>query len=244
MFHWKTLAGRCIAHLDDGLSVHQNPLCRWFIFEEQDQLIQSLIFRHFPHKPAMPYLRPFTYASRTSPGPTCLLGLGGGALAHYLLPILKNFSFTAVEQSQAVIHLAQHYFALNRLGPMDLIQNDAETFTTLCKTNYKHLLIDLYTAQGFPKSCDHQDFFMHCQRILTNNGILTLNLPDFNQNIRVFQNLQAVFGKATVCVPVKGLSNMIVFAAHNWTLIQELIYAHPNLKSFIWDKTYGAMAAF
>ena len=242
--YWKTLAGRCIYRSDDALSVHQNLGYRWLVFNHQTETLQSLINRHFPHKPALPYLLPFTYAVRTAPEAACLLGLGGGGVAHYLAPYLRTPPLIAVENNTHVIELASAYFMTNTLNTLTIVAQDAQEFVMQYPGDYQHILIDLYTAQGFPTSCHTIDFFAACKRILRPNGILALNLPDFHHNLSVFQSLRSVYQHATVCIPIASTSNMIILAAHDHHLLQTLIYTNPQLKQFLWDSALGYMARF
>jgi len=241
-FYWKTLAGKCIYRLDDELSVHQNVLYRWLVFNNQPTVIQSLIHRHFPHKPVLSYLLPFSYPLRTAPEATCLLGLGGGGAAHYLAPYLGLYPLTAVENNTHVIQVASQYFMINTLKNITIRAQDAQEFVIQYHGNYQHILIDLYTSQGFPASCQNLDFFAACKRILRPTGILALNLPDFHHNLNVFQNLRSVFQNTTVCIPISSTTNMVILAAHNHHLLQTLLYTHPQLKQFLWDSEFGYIA--
>lgn len=243
-FYWKTLAGRCIYRSDDGLSVHQNALYRWLVFNNQTDTLQSLIHRHFPHKPGLRYLIPFTYALRTTPEAACLLGLGGAGVAHYVAPYLRLHPLTAIEKNTQVIQLASQYFMTHTLKNLTIDAQDAQQFVMQYPSDYQHILIDVYTAQGFPNSCHSIDFFAACKRILRPTGILALNLPDFHYNLRVFQHVRAVFQHATVCIPISSSSNMVVLAAHSTHVLHTLLYTKPRLKKFLWDSELGYMARF
>ncbi|MCR9192627.1 MAG: hypothetical protein NXI01_08205 [Gammaproteobacteria bacterium] len=234
--YWKTLAGRCI-YRSSELEVMQNPVYRWLMFQNHRHL-QTVLRRHQPHKPALTYLQPFTAALKAQPGPACLLGLGGGAIVHMAGPYLQ----TAVEVNPEVIAVAKRYFITPPPHHLNLIPQDAHTFVTQCTEQYQHLLIDIYTATGFPQSCTHSDFFSHCKRLLSPNGILALNLVNITQEFAVFNQLRAIFEQATLCIPVPSSANMIVLASPSKAHLMAMIQNHPTLKRLIWDGIFGYMA--
>ncbi len=237
--YWKTAAGKRIYHSPE-LSVYQNPLYRWLVFKDQINL-QTLLHRYQPHKPALSYLQPFTTALRTHPGPTCLLGLGGGAVAH-MAASLKDCSMVAVEANSEVISIASRYFMTNTLKNLNILHQDAHTYVTQCSDVYQHILIDIYTAQGFPNTCAQLGFFQHCQRLLSCHGILALNLVNINQDFSVLQHIRHVFKHATVCIPVSGSANVVVLASASLSYLMALLQQQtPHLKTLIWDSVFGYM---
>ncbi|PJD93562.1 MAG: hypothetical protein CK424_01815 [Legionella sp.] len=240
--YWKTVIGTCI-YKSSELSVYQNPLYRWLMFQDQTHF-QTLLHRHHPHKPVLQYLHPFTIALRLQPGPTCLLGLGGGAIAHLAAPHLAAYSMVAIEASREVITLASRYFMTNTIKNLNILHQDAYDYVSQSTNLYQHILIDIYTSEGFPASCAAIDFFEHCQRLLTFKGILALNLVNIHQEFAILQHIRDVFKHATVCIPVPGSANMIVLACSSQTHLMSLIQQSPHLKTLIWDGVFGYMARF
>lgn len=241
--YWKTMAGICVYRSDNGLSIHQNFRYRWLIFHNQTKCLQTLIHRSHPYKPVLTYIKPFTYAARLQPGQTCLLGLGGGAVAHYLSKYLATYSLTAVEISDHIIDLAAEYFMINGLKNLAILHNDAHIFVSQSTQYFQHILIDVCSSAGYPEQCAHQDFFMNCKQLLVPNGVLALNLTHFSQELTILRALQIVFQYNTVCIPVKGTTNMIVLACHSRSILMDLLQHHNStIKKLIWDSQFGYMA--
>lgn len=240
--YFQTFAGYDLYRSEHAV-IQQNLSYRWLIFQN-DACIQTLIRRRHPHKPAMPYLAPFTLALRAKPGPTCLLGLGGGAIVHMTAPYLQHYPITAVEVSAEVIALSLQYFGLNAMASLTIVQQEALIFLNQNQSNYDHILIDLYSDTGFPKSCAQPEFFYQCKQHLDPNGFLAVNLVGIQQEFQVLQLLKSVFFHTTLCIPVPHSANMIVLATHSKSTLLDFVYAHSSIKSFIWDPVFGNMAQF
>lgn len=240
--YFKTFAGRTI-YRSSSMEVRQNRWYRWLMFQNRTH-IQTLIQRNYPYKAAMPYLYPFTLALRTQPGPICLLGLGGGGLLHMAAPCLQHHPITAVEISAEVITLSYQYFMLDAIQPLNLIQQDANTFMSLSQNTYQHILIDIYSDTSFPETCAQQAFFEQCKQHLLPNGFLAINLVHVQQELPILDRIKAVFHNATVCIPVPSSTNMIVLATQSKPALLTFITSHPKLIAFIWDPSLGYMAKF
>ena len=192
----------------------------------------------------MPYLLPFTMALRAQPGPTCLLGLGGGAVLHVAAPHLTYSPITAVEINAEVIALSRQFFWLNSIPLLTVVHEEAHNFLGQNQTHFKHILIDLYADTGFPKNCTQTDFFDQCKQSLHKDGFLALNLVNLQRELSILDHVKTIFPQATLCIPVPYSSNMIVLASHSKETLLSLIYSAPNLKTFIWDSVFGYMAKF
>lgn len=238
----KTLAGWDL-YRSSQVIVRQNLWYRWLTFQDHT-CIQTLMHRQHPQKAVMPYLLPFTLALRAQPGPTCLLGLGGAAVLHVAAPYLSYYPITAVETNAEVISLGRQYFRVNSIPLLTVIHEDAQTFIPQTQTSYAHILIDLYSDKGFPETCAQIDFFYHCKQALHKNGFLALNLVNIHQELPLLGRIRSVFEQATVCIPVPHSANMIILAACSKEALLSLIYASPNLKTFVWDSMFGYMARF
>lgn len=240
---WKSLCGHCIYRSQDKLSVHQNPWYRWLIFNNQTDTLQTLIHRYEPSRPAMPYLHSMTYALRAHPGPTCLLGLGGGAMAHYISPYLSQHPLVSIEVNADVVQVARQYFMLNTIQNLKVLQQDAQEFMSVTEQLYQHILIDVFDQNGYPDQCSSIEFFQSCRHRLNTDGVLALNLPCFHHHNVIFNHVRHAFEQVTVVIPVKGCSNAIVLAMHSTQQLRHLMYTCPHLKTFFWDNIWGYYAS-
>ncbi|WP_419418778.1 spermidine synthase [Legionella sp. D16C41] len=238
---WKSLAGRCI-YRSDNIRVYDNYFFRWLKFNSN--AFQSLISKFSPHKPALNYVKALTFVARNIPGNCCMLGLGGAGVAHVLAPFLKSYTLTAVEMSPEVIEVAQHYFMLNQLANLTVIQDEANHFITTCQQTFSHLIIDIADANDFPTSCKNQAFFANCERILTPTGIVAVNIANAYEYPIIFTKLKQQFGSNIITLPVKGCVNLIFIATrkNNFNTLLNCFKSSKEIKNLIWDKQWGYMA--
>jgi len=263
--NWKTSFSKCIYNFKDGLKIHDNYLYRWLTFSSP--YIQTLLCKFKLHKPELQYMQPLSIAARYEKGNTCLLGLGGGGLVHYLNSL--NIELTAVESNKLVIDLAQKYFFLDKLGHvgnlypdsrplytssimecekrinnLKIINIDASKFVENRQNKYSHLLIDIHGAYNFPSQCLNLDFFANCAKILKENGVLAINICNNHELNTIYNYLSVIFANKILSIPIKGFTNTILLASHSYSLnnILKIYGNHPEIKKLVWDEKFGYVA--
>ncbi|KTD48201.1 spermidine synthase [Legionella quinlivanii] len=239
---WKTFAGRCLYHSESGISVYDNFIFRWLSMGSP--AIQSLINVYKPEKPGLNYISALILPARLFPGPSCLLGLGGAGAAHALSPVLTPFSLTAIEINEEIIQVAKTYFMTERLKNLNIINQDASTFITNNKTQFQHILVDLFDAHRFPPNCYNPQFFSDCQNALSANGYLSVNLANRKEQYPVFQWLKHQFDMSTLVLPVRKSMNMIIIAADKPALdiLIEQLKARKIIRALAWDPIWNRIA--
>lgn len=236
---WKTFAGRCIYQSPQGIRIFQNILFRWLKFDSE--ALQSVLNRYLPQKPELKYIKSLILAAQLQPDDCCMLGLGGGGVAHALSPFLRQSKLVIVEKNAEVIELAQSFFMLNRLKNIIITHEDASLFMSKNANKFQHLLVDLFTADTFPAECSTEEFFMHCKQNLKPGGILVINLANSREHLALFQLIQKQFLQATLVMPVSGKANLIVFAQNSDTInpFLTLLKENRRLKELYWTGTWG-----
>lgn len=133
-----------------------------------------------------------------------ILGLGGGALASYLLTALPESKITAVEFREAVVDMAYEHFQLPVTPQLETWVADARAFVVQSEQEYPLILVDLYDALGMSEALSTLRFFDDCRSRLTGEGVLVLNLWRTNEAelSRVQQILANVFGDEVAYVNV------------------------------------------
>ena len=239
---WKTLAGRCIHRTSDHITIYQNTFYRWLTF--QSDAIQTLIHRKYPSKIALAYAHELTLLTKITPGNCCLLGLGGGGVAHALAPYIKGNILLAVEKNATVIDIAKHYFMTDSINQLTVLNQAAEVFVEEHNATYSYLLVDLFNAHTFPNECLTEGFFLNCQRLLTAEGILALNIANPEEQLLLWQHIKRLFGNNTILLPVKGCANVVIWACHPDTFSSLLSWLKNSayLKALSWDAHWGYVA--
>jgi spermidine synthase len=239
---WKTFAGRCLYQSSQGIRVFQNLLFRWLQFDSL--ALQTVLNRYAPHRPELRYIKSLIIAVQLQPQTCCMLGLGGGGAAHALSPILKDQKLDIIEDSAEVIEVAKRFFMIDRLQNIAIIQDEASNYIKMCSSKYQHILIDLYTAHGFPSQCNNEEFFVNCKKALKPGGVLAVNLANAKEHFPLFQLIQKQFGRATIAVAVPGTANLIIFAKNSTTidLFLNLLKKNGKIRQLTWTEIWGYVA--
>jgi spermidine synthase len=237
--YWKVRWGRLI-HQVDAIQVYQNIAYRWLTLSSP--ALQTLINRRTPSHIELTYLRALTYAARKNPGACCVLGLGGGGVAHALAPVFNTIPLTAVECSQPIIEIASEFFMVDKLHNLTIVHQDAHVFVTEHLSCYQHLLVDLFNDKNFPSHCNSPLFFAQCKQRLLPEGILAVNLASLTQQLPILRLIRECFLNQTLLLPVRNTTNLIVFAAHNIQPLLSICYQDKQIKTLNWHPEWGNVA--
>lgn len=235
--NWKTSFSKCLYNFNNELKIYDNYFYRWLTFGSP--YIQTLISKSKPHKPELQYIKPLTIAARYANNDTCLFGLGGGGVAHYLCNL--NIKLEIIENNPLVIDTAKQYFMLDTIKNIQIINNDANEFAKKTQNQYANLLIDIYGSYNFPTQCLNLNFFENCKKMLANNGVLAINICNHHELKIIYNFLKQIFVNKIICIPINGYTNTILLASENYSFNTVLkIYAdHPEINTIEWDKEFG-----
>ena len=248
---WQTIFGSPL-YETDTLMVRQNALFRWLIFKTYQPPpaspshtgVQTLIHRYFPAYFPLAYIPAMTLAYRSTPGNVCLLGLGGGGIAHALQPYRQHHLITAIEYQQSMIEVALTYFKLKHIRALDIIHQEAYAFLQQTQTSFQHVLVDLNDGLFFPKSCSQADFFKRCYACLVPQGSLAINIANPHEYQPILTHLRSCFGVSTLAIPIPKTTNVVVIAYKHPSiepLVQTLL-TQQRLRRLIWDPSWGYMS--
>ncbi|MCF6185964.1 MAG: hypothetical protein L3J49_00585 [Desulfobulbaceae bacterium] len=147
---------------------------------------QSCINLQEPHILQLAYTRWMMSALLFSglPNRILLLGLGGGALVHFLVHHHPHLQIDVVEKSKTVIELARNHFGIPDRKQLHIHHLDAESFCTTsmaAATRYNLILIDIFDADAMAPSMNQQNFYSDLCMLLTKKGVLAANLWGANK---------------------------------------------------------------
>ncbi|CAM2988355.1 spermidine synthase [Legionella worsleiensis] len=240
---WKTKFGHCIYTSSSGFQVFENPGYRWLTLGSS--ALQTVINKRKPYKPILRYLPSLSLMTRHYPENCCVLGLGGGGIAHMLFHNNPNQPITAVECSEEIIQIAKQFFMVQRLTNLKIIHQNAEDFLQEKNFEYKHLIVDLYDAHHFPQECATDDFFNSCRNSLKEDGFLAVNLANYKEQWALVQTIKQHF-TATIIIPVKHCANLIVIASRNSSkeILMDSIVATKEIKKLVWTHSWGLVGEY
>lgn len=207
---WYTKLGVCIYTSPSGYKVFDNGLYRWLTLDSD--VLQTVLCKRNPANALLYYVPLLTLMPRTLPAPLCLLGLGGAGVLHQL--VSYAIPATAIEISSEIINIATHYFMLNNIADLTVINQGAEHYLDECTQCYEHILVDIYNAHYFPPQCSTEHFFQQCANHLTSSGFLSVNLANSKEQLIVLNLIQKCF-KNILIIPIKKCANIVIIACNN-----------------------------
>ena len=181
---------------------------------------QSSMFMNAPDQLHSKYVRAMMACLlfKEQPGNVLMIGVGGGLLSKYLLYQFPHCQIKAVEFRQAIVKIARRFFAL----PLDprLKVKIADGAHYIKQQSQKMLeqhdliIIDAFDDAGMADTMQGLNLFSACKTLLTDNGLLVINLWGTNKELfrQLSLEMGAVFNGRVLFLPVRGRGNVIAIA--------------------------------
>jgi spermidine synthase len=153
-----------------------------------------------------------------SPQDVLMIGLGGGTTAKFLLHQFTDCRIKAIEFRSSVLKVARSHFGLPFDNRLKVKIGCGAQHVRLQSQEYaeKHdlILIDAYDHEGMALEVSSETFFDHCRTLLTNDGLLVINLWATDKELfqQVSWNMGKVFDQRLLFLPVRNRGNVICFA--------------------------------
>lgn len=144
-----------------------------------------------------------------------MLGLGGASIPKYIHRYLPQVDMMRVlEINPRVIQVARSHFELpDDDDRLEVIEGDGVQYIREHAECTQVLIMDAYDSNGLPAELSSQDFFDHCHRALTADGILAVNLWGSDRRFEVYlQRIEQSFDGRVLILPTGRPGNIIVFA--------------------------------
>lgn len=180
-----------------------------------------------PDRLILDYVRAMTSWQLFKPmleGDVLLIGLGGGSISKYLLHHFPLCRLKVIEYRKSVVKVARSHFGLPLDTRLKIIIDDGGRY--VCRAadtqdqHYCLLIIDAFDHEGVAPSICSEVFFQAAKSLLTNDGILVINLWGGTGN-QQFQELAHWIGQCfnwnILFLPVLDRSNIIVLAFNGQT---------------------------
>ncbi|MBT8436796.1 MAG: hypothetical protein KJP11_05450 [Gammaproteobacteria bacterium] len=188
-------------------------------FRSGDNALQSVINLTNPHHLELKNLEYLMAVLLFIPVPERILMLGtaAGSLLHFLKHHYPCSDITTVDIDAALIEQLLRKEILPPAQPgLRYVYDDAAHFISNSDQSYDLVLVDIFNASQSPAWLLEKKSINDLYRLLTRKGALAFNLlinseHDFK---RFYRNLRLVFDGQTLCLPVKGFENTIVYGIH------------------------------
>ncbi len=246
-FHKKYRGGRCIYRVDSAhgpVEVWENRRLRWIQFDKRN--IQTAIDLTDPSLLALEYLQTMAIAFEfiKQPKKILILGMGGGALIHYIKKNHPDAQITAVDINPDIIQVAQDYFFIEPHDAQLIIQ-DAKEFLEQSDQNFDLIVCDIYKADALPSVLLDDEFYQLAYQRLNKRGVFIGNfLCEKNKMLDIIRHIRHYFINQSLLIPVPKHSNIGIFGFKNLNYLKQLptLVDKKILKHVEWDGTIGAIA--
>jgi spermidine synthase len=217
--------------LYDGVVIHQSQSDDGVIEVVDDGELRSLHFGTFPRQSSMslqaPHTLELTYTEammaalllNSNPERVLVIGLGGGSLVKYLRHHFPKCYIDVVEYREDVVKVAHGYFQVpDDDARLKIHMGDGYLYAQeqfyKDEIGYDMLLVDAYDHAGMAASVGIQAFFDACAGLLTQRGVMSINLwgtnrPLFKQSMK---RINTSFEGRSLILPVEDKGNVICLA--------------------------------
>jgi spermidine synthase len=216
----------------DGRLIHQAVSDDGLIEVVDSGNTRSLHFGTFPRQSSMrlnqPHYLELSYTQammgclllNPNPQRVLVIGLGGGSLVKFLLHHFPDCYVDVVEYRQDVVEVAQSFFQVPVNNPnLNINLGDGYLYVNQCfyQTDFSYdlILVDAYDQNGMAASVGVQAFFDACSGILTDNGVLSINLWGSERALfnSTMERINESFQQRAMILPVENKGNVIALAS-------------------------------
>jgi spermidine synthase len=141
------------------------------------------------------------------------IGLGGGSLPKYIHAYCPEIVSKVIELNPKIIQVARSQFCVPENDErLDIVEGDGLVYLAESADIADVLMIDAFDSNGIPPDFCSQDFFDQCANVLTNEGILAINLWGSDKNFDVYlQRIEQSFDGMVLTLPTGKPGNIAVF---------------------------------
>jgi spermidine synthase len=208
------------------LSVEDNLLPKPIVSQEGGVLtlhfgsdyIQSQMIEAKPDFLAFAYTRTMMAFEMFIPWPReiALIGLGGGSIAKWCYRYHPKTKLTVIEINPQVIAVRNAVQIPQADQRFRILCEDGAKFVAETSTRFDVLLVDCFTGDKFPQEVCSQEFYDQCNRVLTEAGLMVVNLC-VKHHRRILSRIRESFG-GRILLSADDDGNTVVFACKGMLL--------------------------
>lgn len=187
-----------------------------------------------------------SYLYQPQPKRVLIVGLGGGAMVHFLTHHDSQVQIDAVEIDPVVVRLADQYFNVRAGGNVRVHTADAMAFIEATTDRYDLILMDAFLrpssdtdATGVPTGLKTVAFLNRLRQALAPGGVVAFNINEHEHMTDDIAAVSAAFGHAAVyrCPPS---DNKVIIATEGALATDEQLRA----RSWELDARFGGTLPF
>jgi len=178
-----------------------------FVRDNGQEVFQSRIDLAQPHALQLEYSRflAANFLLRPQPKTVLIVGLGGGAMIHFLRHIDPGLRIDVVEIDPVVVRLAEQYFNVRPGTGLTIITADGLKFLAETPNKYDVIYLDAFLqpsadtdATGAPLNLRAWKFYKAMQTKLNPGGLVAINVNRHAGDMQDLRNISAAFAQTYV----------------------------------------------
>lgn len=191
-----------------------------FVRDSGREVVETRVDLTAPHELQLPYTRMMfmSYVVVPAPRRVLIIGLGGGAMVHFLRRHDPDVRIDVVEIDPVVVDVADRYFDMRSGDGVRIVTEDAFSYFARNETRYDVIYMDAFLkpsgqtdAAGVPQRLRTVAFHDSLRDHLTAGGAVAFNLTPHAGTRRDIATIRESFADALVfrCPPA---TNLVVIA--------------------------------
>jgi spermidine synthase len=191
-----------------------------FVRDNGREVTESRVDISAPHHLLLPYARGMfaSYLYQPHPKRVLIVGLGGGAMVHFLQHYDPDIPVDVIEIDPAIVQLADKYFGVRTEGNVQVITGDAFEFLETTDSQYDVIFMDAFLrpseetdSTGVPSRLKTLAFYETLKQRLTPEGLVAFNLNRHGDTQKDIATIASAFAQVDTytCPPAY---NLIVIA--------------------------------
>lgn len=168
----------------------------FFVRDSGEEVIESMVDLRQPSRLLLDYTKYMflSYAFQPKQEKVLIVGLGGGAMVHFLKKHDPELKVDVVEIDPAIVAIADKHFGIRTEGNINVITADGIKYLAETKERYDVVYMDAFLkpsgetdVNGVPLALKTADFYRLIQEKLNPGGMVVYNLnphPKVGEDIR------------------------------------------------------------
>ena len=225
----------------------------YFIRDSGEIVLESAVDRHRPHDLLVEYTRTMfaSFLVRPEQSRSLIVGLGGGAMIHYLTHFAPEQKVDVVEIDPSIVKAADEHFGVRSEGNVKVLTEDAFAYLSRSTERYDVIYMDAFLkpsadtdGTGVPLRMKTLRFLQSLERTLSPGGLVVFNLNEHEATAQDLDTLEAAFAR-TYHFPGEASGNYVVVGSTSPNLVppEELARNAAKLDAFGRSSfSYGQLA--
>ncbi len=195
-----------------------------FVRDHGEEVVQSMVNLKKPYDLLCAYSRSLfaSYLFQPRPQRVLIVGLGGGAMVHFLKHYDGEVKVDALEIDPVVVQVADRFFEVRSEGNVNVITADGVEYLEHTKQHYDVIYMDAFLkpspatdSTGKPLAMKTKEFYKEVQKRLNPRGLVVFNVNPHQAVDADLRAIRGAFGQSYVFHTAD--TNLIVAATMDQT---------------------------